>query len=366
MLLILASCTDKLADLNPLKPISNVLSVSKPIIEVLGPSPMVLNYNSPYFEPGVRAYDSAKNDVTSEVKIKHNIKIKTAGQYNVTYTYVDENGNEAPEMTRIVIVTPNGVNYNTTNGVIVKKETTSGTYPYYEYLPKGYDQNQRINYPVLIYLHGSEATDLDSVLLHGPLKRVKNNGVAFPVIVVHPKSSGMWNGVKINEFITYLKSVYRLDEKRIFLTGIDSGAGAVWEFARSYPGSVAAIIPMATDSSLADVAAAENYRSISLWSFHSKSDSVQPLSNAISYMDNIYKSITKKTESLTTYWTADSTTTKSVAIENKLDWIIYNGINAGYSKDKILTIFPYGALDCWTDAYAQQVLWDWLWTKSLP
>jgi predicted peptidase len=141
--------------------------------------------------------------------------------------------------------------------------TTTADFGYYVYLPGGYEKGTH-NYPLLIFLHGqgergNGTTDLDKVLYNGPPKLIKgkNWNPKFPMIVVSPQHTKMeegesttnWGGgnpAHLKKFIEYLMDTYRVNESRIYLTGLSHGGNGVFDYLTKHdPSYIAAAAPVA-------------------------------------------------------------------------------------------------------------------------
>ena len=139
----------------------------------------------------------------------------------------------------------------------VFKTTSPSVISYLEYLPQGYSTNSD-KYPIVFFLHGigergPNSTDLvilgaaiQNVAKHGPPKLVKA-GTQFPFILISPQlksNYGQWTTAYIMEVINYCKTYLRIDERRIFLTGLSLGGGGTWVAAQDLPELFAAIAPV--------------------------------------------------------------------------------------------------------------------------
>lgn len=349
-----------------------------PVITLNGSNPLTLNKGDLYSEPGYEARDKDGKDLTLKVVATSNINKDVIGNYTVRYNVTDAANRKALEVVRqIKVVAP----LNTSNGevrAVAYPNQGASPYEYYEYLPKGYDQNPGMTYPLVIFLHGlgeqggvnfstgvRSGAPLASMLYHGPLKLVKN-GKHFPAIIVHPQTPVWWNSATIKKFLDVMKTKYRVNLKKVYVTGLSMGGGGTWDFARAYPNEVAAIVPICGASAIGSVDSAKPLLPIPTWAFHARGDGVVPLSNSYSFLNFIYQAMTAKTDKIASYYPATTTTAKTAAIENRMNWIIYEGVNAGASKDKLLTIYPHNGHDSWTETYNNQLMWDWLFTKSRP
>jgi hypothetical protein len=145
------------------------------------------------------------------------------------------------DQTRInVKVTPNG--------------TTTGAWLH---LPDDYN-NTTEKYPLIIFLHGvgEGSGDLSVVLNQGLPKAIANGakmnftvgGKLFKFIVVSPQIMGGYSKeFMIKALLEDLKAKYRIDESRVYLTGLSAGGGGTWNYA-SYniedANTLAAMVPV--------------------------------------------------------------------------------------------------------------------------
>ena len=123
---------------------------------------------------------------------------------------------------------------------------------FYESLPGSYDANPGKKYPLLIFLHGigelgNGGSALSLVLRNGPPMQIYNqvvkgvnanfpdpvvvNGQSFEFIVISPQMRAWGNQGNINTLIAYCIKNYRVDEQKIYLTGLSMGGGITWEYA---------------------------------------------------------------------------------------------------------------------------------------
>ena len=166
------------------------------------------------------------------------------------------------------------------------KVTASGI-GYLEYLPQGYHSNSN-KYPVVISLHGIKekgTTSNDRNRILADLARVDNvglpkyvkNGKKYPFILISPQlksNIGVWPGSYVMEVLNHVKKNLRIDERRIYLTGLSLGGYGVWKTAGEYPEVFAAIAPICPGGNAMkkanDIAAAD----LPVWGFHGSSDKI--------------------------------------------------------------------------------------------
>ena len=125
------------------------------------------------------------------------------------------------------------------------------------HLPDDYNTTSQ-TYPLLIFFHGigEAGTNLDAVLAQGIPKLISQGakmdftvgGKLYKFIVVSPQSpSGWMNADQTDAIIEDLKSRYRVDLNRIYLTGLSAGGYATWTYplgSTTYANKVAAIVPV--------------------------------------------------------------------------------------------------------------------------
>ncbi len=165
--------------------------------------------------------------------------------------------------------------------------TTEAVYGHFVYTPSEYTP-EGPEYPLLVFLHGwdpTEYTGTDAAelneLLNGKtppgLIHSKKWNPSFPYIVVSPrlKTPWYWRHEDIHEFINYIIKEYRVNTKRIYLTGLSLGGGGAWYYVgeRGEDHYVAAIVPI---SARGEERIVSNLTKIPIWAFHGDSDTTVP------------------------------------------------------------------------------------------
>jgi predicted peptidase len=140
---------------------------------------------------------------------------------------------------------------------------------YWEYLPADYATSSK-SWPLMVFFHGAgetgaaDGSQLDTVKRHGPPKLIAaNNEMCFDMpggrecfIVVSPQNSrGWWDGSDTAGMLAHAIKTYRVDPKRIYVTGLSMGGGAAWSLATasvagsspktSWASQIAALVPIA-------------------------------------------------------------------------------------------------------------------------
>src|SRR5699024_5665893 len=77
--------------------------ITEPVITLNGDNPMELEVGETYQEPGATAEDDVDGDISDNIEISGEVDTEEPGEYEITYTVVNEAGNEVT-VTRTVIV----------------------------------------------------------------------------------------------------------------------------------------------------------------------------------------------------------------------------------------------------------------------
>lgn len=160
------------------------------------------------------------------------------------------------------------------------------TVGYYAYLPEAHYLDPDVRLPLLVFLHGSGekgngTTELARVTVHGPPKLVKA-GRDFPFVIVSPQlpsSAGSWSAGLVDELVSRAVAAYRIDTTRIYVTGLSLGGYGTWNYARNFPGRVAAVVPIAGGGATGTAVCA--MRDVPVWAFHGDADGSVNVSGSV-------------------------------------------------------------------------------------
>jgi len=191
-------------------------------------------------------------------------------------------------------------------------------------LPDGYGDRARRGerWPLLLFLHGLGECggDLRAVVRHGPPKLLEA-GRRLPCIVVSPQCEQPgWSPLALNALVDELGRTLRVDESRVWLTGLSMGGFGAWAAASDRPDRYAALVPMCGGG---DWIAARRLKDVPVWAFHGRRDPLVPLA---------------KSEEMV------------LALKSA----------GGRAR---LTIYDDLGHDCWTRAYEDPELWNWLFAQ---
>ncbi|HPD14850.1 MAG TPA: prolyl oligopeptidase family serine peptidase [Planctomycetota bacterium] len=190
---------------------------------------------------------------------------------------------------------------------------------YLLYLPKGYERGRR-RWPLLLFLHGAgeRGRDLELVKKHGPPRRLAE-GHDLPFIVVSPQCPGgrWWSDDVLAALLDDVIAHHRVDERRVYLTGLSMGGYGAWSLACEHPERFAAIAPVCGGGNRL---LAHKLKDVPVWAFHGAHDDVVPLAES----EKMVKAV-----------------------------------QAAGGKAK-LTVYPHAGHDAWTATYANPDLYTWL------
>jgi predicted peptidase len=195
-------------------------------------------------------------------------------------------------------------------------------------LPDGYHRS-RTRWPLMLFLHGAGecGSNLDAVAVHGPPKLVATGKQNFPFVLVSPQCPcGEWwnNKLQIEALGKLLDDIiarYRIDRKRIYVTGLSMGGFGTWSLAARFPRRFAAIAPICGGGNPAEAAKIAH---VPAWVFHGAKDELVPM---------------------------------------KLSQDMVKALRKAGGKPKF-TVYPKAGHDSWSATYDNPALYAWLLKQS--
>ncbi len=252
---------------------------------------------------------------------------------------------------------------------------------YYEYLPQGYDSTASITYPVIFYIPGigemgNGTTDIGKLLTHEITKLIDAgtfptsftvNGRTSKFIIITPQFKQGTNpsATDVNLFINYILPRYKINQNRIYLTGLSYGGGLAWAYPgynSTYANRIAAIVPVASPEPAVPSGQTEDQvlysrarniagGNVAVWALHNRTDANNPLYIPQTYVNYINQAPAPDTPAkLTIFEQSGHTNTWPIAYSpsfkengmNVYEWMLqfHKGaaaaVNAG--TDKTLTL----------------------------
>jgi len=147
------------------------------------------------------------------------------------------------------------------------------------HLPKNYDETK--TYPVILFLHGSgergeSVEDLNKIKSNWPLAYQAASPYEFIVVAPQCPHSSYWPILvnNLNDLLDQVIKSYRIDETRIYLTGLSMGGYGAWYLAFAYPQRFAAVAPVCGGGI---PSSAKTLANTPIWAFHGVKDDVVPV-----------------------------------------------------------------------------------------
>ncbi|MDN5211770.1 prolyl oligopeptidase family serine peptidase [Fulvivirgaceae bacterium BMA12] len=189
---------------------------------------------------------------------------------------------------------------------------------YLLYLPDDYTRDTTQQWPLLIFLHGGgeQGTDLEKVKKHGPPMLVEK-GEKFPFLIVSPQARRGWQPEFLYAMIKAVIKENRVDEDRVYLTGLSMGGFGTWALAQKHRELFAAIVPICGGGDTDEIWKLQH---MPVWCFHGARDKVVPLGSSQNMVDALKV----------------------------------------YNPDVKFTIYADVGHDSWTQAYNDPHLYEWL------
>lgn len=189
---------------------------------------------------------------------------------------------------------------------------------YLLYLPQAYADDEK-KWPLILFLHGAgeRGDDLELVKQHGPPKIVVARD-DFPFVVVSPQCpvDRWWDTEVLSALLDDVVAQHRIDEDRIYLTGLSMGGFGTWSLAVRQPDRFAAIAPICGGG----VTHATRYIThLPVWVFHGGKDQTVLLRESQDMVDALKR----------------------------------------YGANVRFTVYPEAGHDSWTETYDNPELYEW-------
>ena len=173
----------------------------------------------------------------------------------------------------------------------VYKNEKGETLNYRLMVPKDYSPSGTEKYPLVLFLHGAgeRGDDNSKQLVHGTKEFAKDeNRQKFPCFVIAPQcpDGKKWSEVDwsadthkqpeesislklTRELMASLEKEFRIDTKRLYVTGLSMGGYGTWDLVSRTPDVFAAAIPVCGGG---DETQAERLTKLPIWVFHGDKD----------------------------------------------------------------------------------------------
>lgn len=195
---------------------------------------------------------------------------------------------------------------------------------YLLHLPDNYESSSA-PVPLLLFLHGAgeRGNDVTAVAQHGPPALIAKGEWNQPFIVVSPQcpADAWWTDSlqtdTLEALLDDLEKKYRIDQDRVYVTGLSMGGFGTWRLAAENPERFAAIAPVCGGG---DPFHARRLKHLPIWVFHGAKDDVVPILASEVMVDALKKA----------------------------------------GNEVKFTVYPETGHDSWVDAYNTAELYEWL------
>jgi len=208
---------------------------------------------------------------------------------------------------------------------------------YLLYAPAAYTKDPTRRWPLIVFLHGSGERGTDPLLVEAqPLPKTLATTTSFPAVVLSPQLPPPyfgWSDViePVDALVQQIEMRYRIDPRRVYLTGLSLGGFGTWRYGLQHPARFAALVPIAGGYVQGSSEIPHDIcvlRRTPIWAFHGSADTiVYP-----------YQSET-----------------------------LVKALRACGSRVVRLTLYPgVDHFGSWPRAYADPALWKWLFAQRRP
>jgi predicted peptidase len=159
----------------------------------------------------------------------------------------------------------------------VKKFTTSdgkAALDYLVYLPADYDKDKSKQWTLVIFLHGAgeRGSNVQLVRKNGLTQTLEQRGTV-PYVMIAPQcpANSGWNVGTLDKLLDQVLADYRVDKKRVVLTGLSLGGFGTWSWSTEHPERFAGLVPICGGGKTAQATA---LKGMPIWAFHGDADNV--------------------------------------------------------------------------------------------
>ncbi len=156
----------------------------------------------------------------------------------------------------------------------VHKDAGGKEAKYVLFVPHDYKGDKE--YPIILFLHGAgeRAGGKKQPVEVGIGPAIEKREKSFPFLVVIPQAEKTWQAKSADAeralaMLAEVQKDYKVDAKRIYLSGLSMGGFGTWSLAISHPDKWAAIVPVCGRG---DVKQAAKIKDIPCWCFHGDAD----------------------------------------------------------------------------------------------
>jgi predicted peptidase len=154
---------------------------------------------------------------------------------------------------------------------------------YLLYAPSAYGKDPKRRWPLIVFLHWSGERGTDPLqLVDEPLPKTLATTTSFPAVVFSPQAPATyysWSDLieSVDALVQQIETRYRIDPRRVYLTGLSLGGFGTWRYALQHPTRFAALVPIAggyVQGSSEIPPGICVLRRTPIWAFHGSADTI--------------------------------------------------------------------------------------------
>lgn len=186
---------------------------------------------------------------------------------------------------------------------------------FWQGVPAKYPQTTK-SYPLIVFIHGigELGTSLSRMNCCGIPNHMYNKtfpaqftvgGANYSFLVIAPQFKVRPSAADVQSVIDYAKRRWRVDNSRLYVTGLSMGGGSTWDWSAVYGQNAAAIVPVCggtkPSTTMCQQIASKN---LPIWGLYSTADAVVPVQwgrDFFSWIDQYNTNYASKTK--LTIWT---------------------------------------------------------------
>jgi poly(3-hydroxybutyrate) depolymerase len=153
-------------------------------------------------------------------------------------------------------------------------KSDQGERRYVVYVPEGYDGSKA--FPAVLFLHGAgeRGDDGATPAQVGLGPAILNRPGGVPAIVVFPQARQTWSaesadGLAALKALDEVMRDYKVDPRRVILTGLSMGGRGSWDIGAAHPERFAAVVPICGPG---DPESADRLKGLPVWTFCGDAD----------------------------------------------------------------------------------------------
>lgn len=142
----------------------------------------------------------------------------------------------------------------------------TGSYEYDVRTPQAYG-NSTQRWPVIFFLHGSQGLATNYIADYAKARE------PFPFIVVTPRTEYEWEPKRLSNLLEEIRDKYRVDDRRVYVTGFSMGAHGAFDWAAAEPALIAAAVLIAGAGRPGQGC---KIKDVPVWFIHNRGDPIVP------------------------------------------------------------------------------------------